>query len=191
MSKSNVTYGAVIQRVRSKLGDAAGRISETPTSLRWSFWPTQPGFGDRLVSDHGVRSAYPVLEEEFDQEVRAIREALEELGCEPGLSDWQKGSEDVGRKLMIGLNMAAGTLSIWDDISVPIRRRGNVVFRLWSPRDVAGTPVIKCLPVDTFIIAMAQETASQRFMIDRLQKWRIGAIVLAYLLFLAVLLLFR
>jgi len=135
-----------------------------------------------------MNTDFHTLEKEFREELQAIRETLDQLGHEPELADWQKSSSDAGRRVMQSLNQSAEALNIWDQIGVPIRRRGSTVFRIWAPRDVMGSPIIKTLPIDAFLIGAAEQTATDRIEIDRFKKlfenWRIAAIILAIILVL-------
>ena len=186
----NVTYESIISRVREKLDCEPGRIAGAPAALWWSWWPINPDFQDQLLSDYGVDTRFSTLEKEFREEVQAIRETLNELGHQPDVADWQKSSIDAGGKMMKGLNQAATALSVWDHIGVPIRRRGDTVFRIWAPRDVMGSPIIKALPIDVFVNGVADHTISDRIEIERLKKnldkWRVVAVILAMVIALGI-----
>lgn len=193
----NITYESISRRARERLDCGADRIADTPTDLRWSWWPStsKPDFQDELlsgygVSDYGVDTRFSTLAKEFSEEVGAIRETLDELGNKPDLAEWQKTTFEPARKMMVSLNQAASAHSVWDQIGVPIRRRGDMVFRIWSPRDVMGSPIIKALPVDVFINGIADHTASNRIEIERLrknmEKWQAVAIILAVVIALRI-----
>lgn len=181
-----MTDEALITRVQGKLGCGPERISDMPTALRWSWWPDKPDLQDELLSDYGVNPTLRALENEFREEVRAIRETLDEQGHEPKLANWQKGSDGAGRKVMQSLNQVAEALDVWGEIGVPIRRRDEVVFRIWAPRDVMGSPIIKSFQVDMFINGVAEQTAKGLIEIERLkkilEKWRAASIMLGILL---------
>ena len=183
-----IIYETIIRSVREKLECGSERISDAPTALRWSWWPDRPDLQDELSSDYGMNTDFHTLEKEFREELQAIRETLDQLGHEPELADWQKSSSDAGRRVMQSLNQSAEALNIWDQIGVPIRRRGSTVFRIWAPRDVMGSPIIKALPIDAFLIGAAEQTATDRIEIDHFKKlfenWRIAAIILAIILVL-------
>ena len=91
---------------------------------------------------------------------------------------------------MNSLNQAASALSIWDQIGIPIRLRGDIVFRIWAPRDVMGSPIIKALPIDVFVNGVAEHTVSDRIEIKRLKKnidrWRVATIILAVVIALRI-----
>ena len=185
MSVHKITYEIIITRVREKLGCGPERISDAPAALQWSWWPGKPDLQDELLSSYSIDTGFRALEKEFREEVQAIRETLDELGHEPELADWQKSSIEGGRKMMQSLNQVAGALSIWDEIGVPIRRRDNIIYRIWAPRDVMGSPIIKALPVDAFINGVTEQTASNLIEIERikrlLKKWRVAAIIFGIL----------
>lgn len=141
-----------------------------------------------MVSDYSIDSGNDALENEFREEVQAIREILDELGHEPELADWQKSSMESGRQMLLSLNQTAEALRIWDQIGAPVRCKGNTVFRIWAPRDVMGSPIIKALPADAFINDVVEQTATDRIEIERLktllEKWRVAAIIFAVLIVL-------
>jgi hypothetical protein len=186
VSGCTMTYEAVITRVREKLGCGSERISDAPTALRWSWWPDKSNLQDGPLSDYGVGASFHPLENEFREEVLAIRETLDEQRHEPKLANWQKGSDGAGRKMMQSLNQVAAALEVWENIGVPIRRRNEVVFRIWAPRDVMGSPIIKSVQTDAFINGVAEQTAKDLIEIERLkkilEKWRTATIVLCALL---------
>lgn len=190
MSENRFTYESVIIRVREKLHCGPKRISDAPTAFRWSLWPSRPDLQDELLSDYGVDTGFSALENEFREEIQAIRETLDELGHGPEIADGQKSAMGAEHKMMKSLNQVAEALSIWDQIGVPIRRRGDAVFRIWAPRDVMGSPIIKALPIDTFLNCVAEQTASDRIEIERvktsMEKWRVAATILAVLIALGV-----
>jgi hypothetical protein len=133
-----------------------------------------------------ANTKYEALEKEFYEEIKAIRETLDELGHEPELADWQKSSIDAGRKMMSSLNQGVTAQDIWDQIGVPIRRRGDIVFRIWTPGDVFGSPIIKESPIDLFVNGLVKKTSSDRIEIERLKKtmdkWRSATIILAVII---------
>ena len=57
-----------------------------------------------------------------------------------------------------------------------------MIFRIWAPRDVMGSPIIKNIPIDVFINAVARQTASDLIENERikklLEKWRGAALLL-------------
>lgn len=187
-AEHEIDYAQVIAAVRAKLSCGAERIADAPAALRWSWWPTEPDIQDQLRSDYGVATDYSELENEFQSEVVAIRESLESLGHVPRLADWQGSSSVDGTSLWTGLNRSAVALSLWDRFGMPVRRRGDLVFRLWAPRQImGGAPIIKAVPIDLYILTVAQKTAIDAVEISRLQaalrRWRslsaaVGAVLL-------------
>lgn len=186
MSSDKITYKAIIDRVREKLCCESDRISDSPSALRCSWWPNVPDFHDELLSDYNMSGMFGALEKEFREEIMAIRETLDELDHEAGLEDWQNSSQ-----LMMSLNQMATAMSVWDQIGISIRRRGDLVFRIWSPRDVMGSPIIKALPLDLFLNGVAHQTASWHIEIEHLKKvmgyWRLVVIFLGAIVGLGIL----
>ncbi len=150
--------------------------------LRWSWWPSEPDFQTQLLSDFGISSSSLEIESEFQEEILAIKKALDELGHVSESADyWQKGKSDAGHRLMLGLSQLAEALNVWDEIGVPIRRRGDIVFRIRAQRDVLGSPIISALPVDFYVRCVSQKTAEDAIEIAQLRKhlawWRVGTIL--------------
>jgi hypothetical protein len=87
---------------------------------------------------------------------------------------------------MMGLNTQADALGIWDKIAIPIRRRGDLVFRILAPRDVMGSPIVEALPVDHYIrgvsVKTAEDAASINHLTEMLNRWRNTSIVLGAIL---------
>ncbi len=182
-AKHELGYVQVIEAARAQLGCGAERIADVGVPLHWSWWPTQPDFHDQLLSDHAVPTDYSELENEFRAEVAAIREALKSRGHIPQSADWHEGSSPESASLWTDLNRSADALSLWDRFGMPIRRRGDLVFRLWAPRDVlGGAPIIKSLPIDLYIAGVAQKTAVDLAEIAchqaEIRRWRNIAIAL-------------
>jgi hypothetical protein len=117
---------------------------------------------------------FPDLEKEFQEEVEGITEALKELG-------WKLDAPDAPSRLNQTLKLRATALSIWAEIAMPIRRRGEIIFRLWPPRDVFGSPIIQSLPLDEYLIGATMISAEYSLQIKRLTEslrtWRLTAIL--------------
>ena len=185
VSESRTTYESVIASARTKLHCGPERISDTPGAYRWNWWATGPDLHDELLSNYAIGTCFAAIEKEFREEIETIRETLDELTPEPELADSPDSVNGAERRMMKSLDRAAQALRIWDEISVPIRRRGDIVFRIWSPRDVMGSPIIKALPIDAFVHGVVEQTAKDQVDIERLRasmgNWRLVAIVLVVL----------
>lgn len=185
------TYAEIISTIRSKLNCGRDRIADTPVGFRWTYWPTTPTFEAQLLSDYGIPSENPELEESFRAEVTAIRETLEELGYEPKLAKWQRGDSEPGRRLMKSMNLAAEALNLWDEIGVPVRFKNGLVYRIVAPRDVLGSPIVDAAPPEVYVREVCEQTArdalEKELLKRRAARWRTGAIlcglVLAFLVF--------
>lgn len=198
--ESNVTYEDIINRVRAKLGCGAERISNAPAPFRWSWWPYEPDIIAQLLSDHGLDTEFPDLEKEFYEEVRAIRETLDELGWEPISPRMRRNHPKRHSTIELPasffafqkeIDLHATALILWQEIAVPIRRRGEFVFRIWPPRDLMGSPIIQVLPLSTFLVNVVRQSAEDRreayHLKDQLGKWKAGATILAFLVGVGIL----
>ena len=124
----------------------------------------------------------PEIEKAFYDEVGAIRDSLKDASHIPALAGWQKGSTGAARTMMMGLNTQADALGIWDRIAIPVRRRGDLVFRILAPRDVMGSPIVQALHIDYYIRGVSTKTAEDAACISRLteklNRWRVASLVL-------------
>ena len=180
--RTEVTFEQIVTDVRSKLKDDGARIADAPRPFRKTWWPGATGFGQELLSDYGVPTSFPEIERDFYDEVSAIRDSLKHAGHKPTLAEWQKVSIDAGRRLMTSLNLRVDALSVWDKIAIPVRRRGDLVFRILAPRDVTGSPIVQTLHIDHYIRGVSIETAENAACISGLTKkvsrWRLTSFVL-------------
>lgn len=180
--RTEVTFEQIVTDVRSKLEDDGARIADTPWPFRETWWPGTTVIGQELLSDYGVPTSFPEIERDFYDEVGAIRDSLKHVGHKPTLAEWQKGSIDAGRRLMTSLNLRTDALRVWDKIAFPVRRRGDLVFRILAPRDVTGSPIVQALHVDDYIRGVSIKTAENAACISGLTKkvnrWRLTSFVL-------------
>lgn len=187
---NRVTWEQIISGARSKLQDGEQRIADAPCPFRATWWPGRPDEEQQLLSGYGMPTSVPELEKCFYDEVDAIREALKDQGHSPPLAGWQKNSTGAARRVMMGLNAQADALTIWDEIGVPIRRRGDSVYRILAPRDVMGSPIIEALDVDWYIRGASAKTADDAARIANLTRtlsqWRVISFALAAIVVLLV-----
>ena len=180
--RTEVTFERIISAARSRLEDGDARIADAPCPFRATWWPGTPGFEQELLSDYGMPTAVPEFEKSFYDEIGAIRESLKDAGHTPALAGWQNGSTGAARSVMIGLNTQADALGIWDEIAIPVRRRGDLVFRILAPRDVMGSPIVQALDIDHYIrgvsIKTAEDAACTSRLTKRLSHWRLTSFVL-------------
>lgn len=176
-----ITYEDIIYRVRKKLGCGAERISDAPAPFQWSWWPYKPNIVAELFSDYGMETGFPDLEKEFHEEVKAIWETLNELGWKPGATKKQKNLPESFQKFEQSVNLHAEAMATWEEIAVPVRRKGEIIFRIWPPRDLLGSPIIHALPIDAVLTSVIKQSAEDRIEIERLRKllgkWQAIAII--------------
>jgi hypothetical protein len=176
------TFDQVIKAVHAALHDGDDRIAESPHAFRGTWWPSEPTLQQQLLSDHGVPSPLPEIEEQFREEVAAIRESLNAFQVDPGLADWQKGGSEPGRLMMRSLNIQGMALDLWEQIALPVRRFGAVVVRIRAPGDVMGSPILHALPIDEYIRGVSAKTSDDVAQVEALQRrveqWRTAAVLL-------------
>lgn len=187
ISDELLNYEHIIERVRKKLGCGTERISERPASLSWSWWPYEQAIEIEGVTDHGLASSISKIKEEFQGEVQAIRDVLDELELESGISEKPKSAEETVKQ---SAEKTAKSHEIWDRIGAPIRRRGNTVFGIWAPNDVSGSPTAHGMPIDEYLWSMAEVVAKDRVQFTKLEKraerWIAIAIFFAFVVGLVV-----
>ncbi len=187
---TELTYEDVLVAARSKVAGAESRFADEPSPFRATWWPGVPTFEQELLSDYGVESSMPDLSKEFFEEVSAIRDSLKELGHKGELAPWQRSGLEAGKRMMEGLNRHAEALGLWDELCFPMRRRGDLVFRIKSPGDAMGTPIIQALSLDGYVRGVTVQTARAAIEIAALtrsrDKWRVAAAVLGLILLLVL-----
>jgi len=145
-----------------------------------------------LKSDYGISSGPTQLNEEFDAEVKAIHECLDKLGHIPRFANWQNTKDQNARLMYKALNQRADALYIWEHIAFPLRRRGDILFRISAPREVlGGRPIVDALLVDDFIRRVSSHTVRDKQELIRLRKqlnmWKlvagVGMVIVLFLVF--------
>lgn len=179
-----------VEAIRRTLSNGEYRLVPSPASLRVSWFPDFPSDSEQLLSDYSAGTPDPEISRDFEDEVRAFREFLEDGSpCRSGL-DAIKLPPDADR-FMSGLNRRAEAMSLWDRLAVPVRVKGNVAYRIWAPRDVFGTPIVHSVPLPLFVAGVCQKTAEDYVTIlqfkEQLAKWRAGALILGVLLVISLL----
>lgn len=184
------TYRDVLIAARSKVVDGESRFANEPFPFRAIWWPDSPTIEQELLSDHAVESAEPELSDEFFEEVTAIRDSLKELGYKGELAAWQRSGREAGEQMWEGLNLHADALGLWDQLCLPLRRRGDEIFRILSPRDAGGTPIVQSLSLDEYIRDVSAYTARATIEIAGLkksrEKWQVVAAVFALMVFIVL-----
>lgn len=194
-SKSNDSFP--IDELIATFPDGNRRFVDTNVSLRLSWFPEMlsPEFSDELMSDHGVSAEERSFSSEFFEEVNAITDLLGKNNITSELAEWQKTGMAAVERMYQGLNRRAMALSIWNWYAIPLRLKGKTVYRIWAPRDVTGTPIIKALPLNDFLSLVAQETAKDKIELARyrgkIKRWQSATVVLGFIVIILVLFLWR
>jgi hypothetical protein len=186
----DVTYASVITKIRNQLRDDGIRIANTPVPFRYVWWPLESNTIENLLkSDYGITMGPVGLNDSFADEVKAIHDALDTLGHEPEFVQWQKVNDANARALYKSMNQRSTALSVWEAIAFPLRRQGDLIFRICAPRQVGGgMPIIDALPTDTFIRGVSIYTARSAQQLAKLEKqvriWQVltGTALLLFLL---------
>ncbi len=175
-----------IDEVSGLLQDGKHRLLDSDVPMRPAWFPQYlaPDNSELLMSDYGLSASEDeLIAGQFHEEVDAIRE-------------WLCGQfEPVGscalERVREGVNRKAQALAIWDWCAVPLRQNKGFIYRIWSPRDVLGSPTIRRLPIQEFLARAAQQSASDALergrLIRCLRAWRIVFAVSAVIVGLGLL----
>lgn len=137
--KDELTYPMIFSLVKKALNDDSKRmLIDTPLPFRKCWWPGSFEFRDTLMSDYGMETEHKTIENDFFHEVGAIQHAI---------------MDEKDTDIMDGANARAHAMKIWDTMFIPLRIVDRKVYRIWAPRDIFGTPIIKELPIDTYLQA--------------------------------------
>jgi hypothetical protein len=162
MSENKLNYNEIIQYVRKKLNCGADRITTDPYFSRNNWWPQPLDIQDKISSDHGFSVKFKEIEYEFNEEFNAILEIVRQKDPK------NDSSEDI---IMRTAEQIATALNIWDQIGVPIRRRGDILYRIWAPEQIiGGTPIIKACHIENFIHEAERKINSNKHTINNLMK---------------------
>ena len=132
--KNDITLGDLIADVRRQLSDKGIRIAEDPVPFQLAWWLTSPTAMEQHVqelhSEYGQPSGPKTLNEEFFAEVRAIQDVLKNSSP---LTKTGDELVDAGNEVEGGMNRRARAMSLWEQIAFPLRRYGDIIFRVRAP----------------------------------------------------------
>jgi hypothetical protein len=181
---------ALVAAARNALPGGDDRLVDSTCSLRNAWFPVdvEPSFEEQMLSDHGALHSKNPIAGEFDEEVNALIQAiasrsdsrsLEQVKAEGGEEAMLIAAEDrMGRRPM--------ALALWDRHGAPVRLRGDTVFRVVSPRDVMGDPIIRSYPAHQFVTQVSVRTAELAQHLKEtkssLARWRVTSAGLLFLL---------
>ena len=89
-AKAVVRYIDVARCVQPKLKDGPRRVDVSPKPFKFAFWPDRSALVQMLPEYQPSPTENSDLNDEFEEEVRAIVESLNSLGHEPSFAKWQK-----------------------------------------------------------------------------------------------------
>ena len=165
-----------VSEIAKNIDNGELRLINTEFSLHDSWFPDSSiGFGEILLSNYGVSEGDTEIQKQFFKEVKAIRKWIDENDTSTYRSPIDSG--------MIRQSLA---FEIWDDYAVPLRWKGESIYRIWPPQDVMGSPTIKSVSIDEFLAFIALKSVHVEAKIEslnnQLSKWRNGAVILAIVL---------
>ena len=157
-----------IDELIASFPDGNNRFINSKVSLRFTWFPLIEDFNDRFSSNYAVtEDLKDEILSEFYTEIKTINEILLRFNIKPKLADWQKSDSEAVQNVYYGLNRNAMAFSIWDSFAVPLRLYGENVYRIWTPHDVMGSPIIKSIPLRHFIQLTALKTAEDNLLIAK------------------------
>ena len=173
----------VVTEARESLARGLERLVASNCSLRHAWFPleTTPSFEEQLLSDHGALHRGDPIAAEFEQEVSALIEAIARRSDQRSLKDID--SQEGEKAMLNAATERMGTrplaLNLWDMHGAPVRLKGSLVFRIVSPTDVMGDPVIRACPAERYVTEVSVKTAEMTCALARLRaavvRWRFVA----------------
>jgi hypothetical protein len=180
----------IASEARASLANGHMRLVESTASLRDVWFPTstEPAFGEQMLSDYGALHRDSSIAKEFEAEVSALIEAIVRHDDPRSLQeiDATEGSEAMHRAAEKRMNRRPAALAIWDVHGAPVRLRKDFVFRIVSPRDVMGDPIIRTYPAEKFVSEASVKIAELEFALRQAQRsitrWRISVAIFGIML---------
>jgi hypothetical protein len=155
----------LLSLARAKIDDGKERLSldDAPFRFAWFPVPADPisadidefkaSFHVRELDDGEDEDEITELQEEWHQELEALRSTLKELS--PSATDGDYPVERFDQSV----ERAALAMQIWDRHGIPYRVRNGRVFHLKSPTDLMGQVIIKSVDLPLFFREVARQTA--------------------------------
>lgn len=186
------TMHEAVADARNSLPGGAHRLVDSTCSLRSAWFPVsaEPSFEEHLLSDHGALHSNNPVAREFDEEVNALVDAIAARSDSRSL---KQVAADGGREAMLAaaaerMDHRPMALALWDRHGAPVRLRGDMVFRIVSPQDVMGDPIIRSYPAHWYVAEVSVKTAELTQHLKRvttsLTRWRVASAVLILFLVL-------
>ncbi len=167
-----VDLGGVID----SLEDGERRLVIADYCVRGTWFPVQPGTGDEIGDL--VLSGAGILEGNTSDDANEIRnEVSEELDAIQALIlkdkypiEPEPGEGNSTEYLKDTISAWSIATTIWDWAAVQIRKRGDRVYRVWTPSDLMGPIVVRSLDVDDYVFLAGLKTAEDSAQIDTLSE---------------------
>jgi hypothetical protein len=170
-----------IHEIQAALDEGDSRIVDAHCYMADCFFPDAPSFGDDLSSSYAMPSESPELDSQYQEELKAIWENIQKHSPDIGLDP----SEEVMTRFRASMTLQSTSMNIWDTFALPLRLHDGRVYRIWGSKDLMGTPVVKSMPVDSFLRSVAIKTAEDKAHIDKLNS-RLGLCVTALVIIITV-----
>jgi hypothetical protein len=184
MKTKDASLDSLIKCLRQDLHSADIAAEAMPLNLAW--WPDRLQTVVGLMAEDGIIEGPEAIVAEFNREVRTIQNYLDKIERGPDKRRPQDYSnEELVNSTLYQFDQRQRALRIWEQIAFPIRRSGDVVFRIR-----VGTSMIEAMPTDEFIRgACIQTTRNHQEMarlIHHLRFWRIVAALGIAVLFISI-----
>lgn len=156
------------------------RLVASSCSLRHAWFPveTTSSLEEQLLSDHGALHCGNPVAAEFEEEVSALIGAIARRADQRSLKeiDSQEGERAMTNAATERMGRRPLALSLWDMHGAPVRLKGSLVFRIVSPNDVMGDPIIRVYPAERYVTEVSVKTAEMTCALTRLHaaiaRWR-------------------
>ncbi len=119
----------------AKLTRSNEHILHSPVPLGRASWPAYASVMYAVhEADNEDYLEAKEISREAAEEILAIKEILDQVGNDPGLSDWQNTGMEELNEFWGAVNQQAAAMNIWERIAVPYRVRNDIVYRVGVSR---------------------------------------------------------
>jgi hypothetical protein len=182
-NRTQVEMPDVVTEAREALARGSERLVASNCSLRDAWFPigTTPSCEEQLLSDYGALHRGNPIAAEFEEEVSALIEAIARRSDQRSLKeiDSHEGEKAMMSAATERMGRRPLALNLWDMHGAPVRLKGSHVFRVISPNDAMGDPIIRAYPAERYVTEVSVKTAEMTCALARMRtalfRWRIAA----------------
>lgn len=114
-------------------------------------WMSHPETPEVIAADWGRKRGSSRTREAFNEEIEAIRAALDAANVKAPTATWQQGTTPGADGFWNKMNRLNLARQIWDWYAIPLRRSGDMVEVIHSTSDVLSMPLITTYSIEEFV----------------------------------------